>query len=192
MDHLEKVEKLRQRADVSYEEAKKALEECGWDMLDALVMLEAQGKVKETSAGAQETNASSVYEDAPSATALTICPQEEGSGQDSNASDGKKQADHIFTKLGRAIRFLVKKGCENSLVIKQHGQKLMDLPVIAFIILLILCFWVVVPVMVISLFFDFSYNFKGADLGKEPVNRAMDSATEAVNNFKSEIKKEDR
>ena len=40
MDELEKVERLRKKADVSYEEAKQALEECGWDLLDAMVLLE--------------------------------------------------------------------------------------------------------------------------------------------------------
>ena len=37
MEQLEKVEKLRQRANVSYEEAKGALVACNWDMLDAMV-----------------------------------------------------------------------------------------------------------------------------------------------------------
>ncbi|MCQ4636563.1 DUF4342 domain-containing protein [Anaerovorax odorimutans] len=194
MDHLEKVEKLRQRADVSYEEAKKALEECDWDMLDALVKLETQGKVKDVpkQESGQEGSADTAQGSQP-AHPLTVCGTEESGRQDENKKQSRgKQGDNFFTKLGRAIKYLVKKGCDNSLVIKQHGQPLMDLPVIAFIILLILFFWVVVPIMVISLFFDFSYNFKGADLGKEQVNRAMDSATEAVNNFKSEIKKDDR
>ena len=186
MDHLEKVEKLRQRANVSYEEAKKALEDCGWDMLDALVMLEKQGKVKGTPGQAE--SAADKTQAAEPAQTLTIC----GCQQEEHQNDSEKQQSNFFTKLGRAIKYLVKKGCENSLVIKQHGQPLMDLPVIAFIILLILFFWVIVPIMVISLFFDFSYNFKGADLGKEQVNRAMDSATEAVNHFKSEINKDDQ
>ena len=43
MDHLEMVEKLAQKAGVSYEDAKMALEACNWDMLDALVYLEKLG-----------------------------------------------------------------------------------------------------------------------------------------------------
>ena len=46
--------------------------------------------------------------------------------------------------------------------------------------------------MAVSLFFDFSYNFKGEDLGKEGVNKTMDQAAEAVNNFKAEINKNDK
>lgn len=182
MDNLEKVEKLRQRADVSYEESKNALEECDWDMLDALVMLEAQGKVKD---GDSKEYVSGSSQSEPVQT-LTVC----NDGSQRNNQDHQHH-DNFFAKLGRAIKYLVKKGCDNSLVIKQHGQPLMDLPVIAFIILLILFFWVVVPVMIVSLFFDFSYNFKGAELGKDKVNRAMDQATEAVNNFKSEINKDE-
>ena len=44
MDKLEKVEKLRERANVSYEEARSALEENDWDLLDAMVALEKSGK----------------------------------------------------------------------------------------------------------------------------------------------------
>jgi dimethylargininase len=44
MDNLEKVEKLRERANVTYEEAKAALEENNWDLLDAMVALEKAGK----------------------------------------------------------------------------------------------------------------------------------------------------
>lgn len=46
MDNLKKVEKLMERADVSYEEAKAVLEECDWDVLEAVVKLESQGKLK--------------------------------------------------------------------------------------------------------------------------------------------------
>ncbi len=180
MDHLEKVEKLRQRANVSYEEAKKALEDCDWDMLDALVLLEGQGKVKDSTASYTSDTA---QEDQP-VQALTLCEKED--------SQNEKSQDHFFKKMGKAIKYLVQKGCENSLVIKQHGQALMDLPVIAFIILLLCFFWVVIPIMVVSLFFDFSYNFKGAELGKEKINKTMDQATEAVNHFKNEMNKDDK
>ena len=45
MDHLEMVEKLREKANVSYEEASAALEKCNWDLLDALLLLESEGKL---------------------------------------------------------------------------------------------------------------------------------------------------
>ena len=45
MDFLEKVDRLRQRANVTYEEAKQALEQTGGDLLEAVILLEKQGKV---------------------------------------------------------------------------------------------------------------------------------------------------
>lgn len=45
MENLEKVEKLRKKADISYEEAKEILEECDWDLLDAVIKLESMGKL---------------------------------------------------------------------------------------------------------------------------------------------------
>ena len=40
MEMMEKVERLREKANVTYEEAKAALEETGGDLLDAVVLLE--------------------------------------------------------------------------------------------------------------------------------------------------------
>lgn len=42
---LEQIDFLRERANVSYREAKEALEETGGDIVEALVMLEKQNKV---------------------------------------------------------------------------------------------------------------------------------------------------
>ena len=44
MDKLEKAEKIREYAGVTYEEALSALEASGEDMLDAMLLLEKQGK----------------------------------------------------------------------------------------------------------------------------------------------------
>ena len=45
MDNYQKVEQLVNKAGCSYEDAKAALEACGWDMLDAVISLEREGKV---------------------------------------------------------------------------------------------------------------------------------------------------
>ena len=55
MDHLEMVEKLREKANVSYEEATQALEACDWDLLDALLMLESKGRLQEMESEAYST-----------------------------------------------------------------------------------------------------------------------------------------
>ena len=55
MDKFEKVERLRERANVTYEEAKAALEQANDDLLDAILILEKQGKVRGPKANAYST-----------------------------------------------------------------------------------------------------------------------------------------
>ena len=50
MDNYQKVEQLVNKTGCSYEDAKAALEGCGWDMLDAVISLEREGKIKKESA----------------------------------------------------------------------------------------------------------------------------------------------
>ena len=59
MEMMEKVERLREKANVSYEEAKDALEQANGDLLDAIVLLERQGKVK----GPAQSTFSTDYEE---------------------------------------------------------------------------------------------------------------------------------
>ena len=59
MEMMEKVERLREKANVSYEEAKDALEQAGGDLLDAIVLLERQGKVR----GPAQSTFSTDYEE---------------------------------------------------------------------------------------------------------------------------------
>ena len=58
MENFEKVEKLREKTGVSYEDAKKVLEENNYDMLDAVIELERQGKVNEPKEGTYTAGAS--------------------------------------------------------------------------------------------------------------------------------------
>lgn len=176
MNHLDKVEKLRERADVSYEEAKAALEECNWDMLDALVKLETEGKVKGKTAGPYYTDSRSAEQDS---TIERISVHQE------------HQSESVFTQLWDWICKVLRKSMENSLIMTRYGRQIMELPVLIFVILLLAFFWVVLPMMVVSLFFDISYSFKGDDLGKDHVNDAMGKATKVANDLKSDVSKDD-
>ena len=45
MEHKEMIEKLHSQAGVSREDAEDALRRSSWDMLDALTLLEKEGKI---------------------------------------------------------------------------------------------------------------------------------------------------
>ena len=67
MERLEMVEKIRERVNISYEEAKSVLEEHNWDLLEALTALERAGKMasgkEEKQAGESRSSATEESKD---------------------------------------------------------------------------------------------------------------------------------
>ena len=177
MDQLEKAEKIREKTGVTYEEAKAALDAAGGDILDALVYLENQGKVKEPEVSVYTTK----EEDTGSSEAFQEASR-------SYESAGKKTfGDHVKNFI-RWCGKLVKKGCENFFIISKGGEELATLPVLV-LLLLMLAFWAVVPLMIVGLFFGFSYSFRGAITESVDVNTACEKAAEAAENIKKEFSK---
>ena len=172
MDNLEKVEKIREKTGVSYEEAKNALEICDWDVLDAIVYLEKSGKVKAPEVPVYTTKAEQSEE-----FKKTQKTYEENEKSFGDVMKG------VFTWLGN----VVKKGCESTFEVNRHGERLMSMPFIILVLLLIFAFWVTLPLLIIGLFCDFKYSFKGPISNKVDINEVCDKASEACDNIKNDI-----
>ena len=170
MEQLEKVEKLRQRANVSYEDAKMALEENDWDLLDAMVYLEQLGKVE----APNNTSYSTSYEEQPQYLSVpdTI------NSQDTTGHDG-------FSKLKRLVKKLWKKSKENYFRVERNGEEVIKMPVWAFVLILLSAWVFSLVVMVIALFFGCRYSFCGKD-DLSGINDVMDKA----GNFAEKVKEE--
>ncbi len=167
MEHFEMVEKLRQKANVSYEEAKTALEASDWDLLDALVYLESQGKVNTEKGDSFTTK----KEPQPKK------PQEQ---------DLRGAFSRFFSYIGE----LINKANKIFLDVRKGGKTILSVPLTVLILLLMFMFWWVVPLLVIGLFLGARYSFRGNSVA-EGVNRAMDKAAETAENIKSGIKKDE-
>ena len=63
MDDFSIVEKLKNKTNISYEEAKEALEKSNWDILDAMVFLEKEKKIEPPSVSVYFTNNSNISEE---------------------------------------------------------------------------------------------------------------------------------
>lgn len=173
MEPFEKVEKLRERADVTYEEAKEALEASNWDLLDAMVYLEKNGKTK---APEKETYSTS-YED-----------QEQFVSVKDKVQEQKKPSDGFFTKLGKLIKIAVKKCMQNYFVVTRDGREIMKVPLLA-VVCCVFFFWQwVLLAAVIGLLFDNRYSVRGRDEMKE-VNEALDKAGDLAGKVKDEFEK---
>ena len=186
--NLELVEKLVEKTGLSYGEAKQALEKTDWDILEALIQLEAQGRInggKTAQYTTSSTNNSQQYQQNQQ-------NQQNQQYQQYNQGEKKSTAGENFKKttksLGEWLKSVFDKGNKNSLVMHKNDEKKLEIPVTAFVVLLIFCFWVIIPLMIVALFFGCRFSFSGNELGKESVNSAMGKATDIADNIKSEFK----
>lgn len=173
MEQLEKVEKLRERADVSYEEAKEALEACDWDLLDAMVYLEKNGKTK---GPAQETYSTS-YEEQSQYVSVKDKVQEQ-----------KETSDGFFKKMGRLLGRLWRKSLDNSFCVKRKGEEVIKVPVWVLILALLIEWRLVALVLAAGLFLGCQYSFCGKD-DLEGANKMMEKASEFADKVKDEYEK---
>ncbi len=167
---LEQVERLREKTHVSFEDAKAALEASNGDLLDAIIYLEKQGKVAPPAGGGYYSSKDTSLE-------------EKKDGSEKREKHGESFGD-MMRRFFRFCCGLLNKGNNNYLEAHRSGGPSFSLPVTVVIVLAVFFFWVVVPLFIISLFFGFRYRFSGSDLGKESVNKVMDTASNTVDEIK--------
>ena len=194
MDNYQKVEQLVNKAGCSYEDAKAALEGCGWDMLDAVISLEREGKInKET----PEQKAEEPVEIIPEVSAdnvggnnsqqITYIHDDSGSGdKDKTGRSGKADGTGKREfKLWKRIKSILMNN--RMVVIKSNGKQVMDLPIVIPVIALIAFFWATLIVAVIAIVFGCRFHFEGEDLGKTNINSTMDKATDYAEKVRSDL-----
>ncbi len=162
MDHFEMVEKLREKANVTYEEAKAALEACDWDLLDALVFLENEGKLSGEAKYTTEEKKPPVKE-----------------------QEQKRKRTGGGTRFLESVGRFIRKCTVVTFDVERGGKNIISLPVLVFGLLLIFLFWWTMALLVLGLFFGFRYAFHGMKVF-DPVNDAMDKAGAAADNLKQQ------
>ena len=176
MTELEKVEKLREKSNVTFAEAKDALDASGGDILDALIYLEGQGKATVPAGGG-------FYSGVDIPVALGYAQSTGNTAGSSTKGSGESFSD-LMKRFGAFCLKMFNKGLSNHMVATKGDQHLFSCPVLVVILLLICFFWVTLPLFVISLFLGFNYRFSGEDLGKDSVNAVMDNASGVVEDVK--------
>lgn len=178
MDRFELVEKLVKSTGVSYEDAKTALESSGWDLLDAAVWLEKNGKV-EAKSSRFSTNQEQQEQQEQSQQQRTY---EAPRGSSASTGSGGRILHGIFTKIRNIV-------IDNELVIsKQSGEIFLEIPIWLAVLLLIVAFWPTLIVLICVFFLGFRFHFHGPDLGGETVNRVLNHAENAAGKFVDKIK----
>lgn len=159
MDHLEMVEKLREKANVSYEEARDALEAADWDLLDALLMLESEGRLNNENKQAEYTTRPSQPEKKQSAR--------------------KKHGEGVVAQLMHGVAKVVRRCNAVTVRISKQHETRMELPLTAVILLVVFMFWWVLAAALIAMVFGYRYSIAGLRFDDD-VNEAMDKAGDFV------------
>lgn len=196
MTSLEHVESLRKRANISYEEAKRVLDECDGDLLEALMRLEAEGKVVPPGGGAFSSDGTPQGNYGGTQPQVIVVPQgkyqkEKKEKVEYDDSDGTTFGQFLG-KVGRLFAKLVHKGNRNYLEVRRHSETMIQVPLTVFVLLLIFLFWITIPLMIVGLFFGCRYVFTGKEVESTSVNKAMGKASEAVDNLKKEFKEDSK
>ena len=154
MDIMEKVEELRTKANITYEEAKAVLNETNGDMLDAVILLEQRGKIKRPKT---EVIIKSSTVDAADTTDQTDA--------------GKTAAKN--SKLKNTIDKILHVLKNNFFNVSRKDEELFKMPAWAFVLVLFFFWEPIIPIMIIALFFDIRYSFTGKD-DLSSANKFMD------------------
>lgn len=175
---LELVEELRRRADLSYEEARAALEAADGSLLDALIALEKAGRLTGGQGGSYSTRGGTNARPAQAAAP--------GSGPSDRADEWEASpAARFFRRLLDILR----PNSGNRFEIWRQGGMTASMPILILIILLAAFFWIALPLLIVGLFFGFRYRFSGPDLGRQDLNSAMDKVSDTVDGMKSGFNK---
>ncbi|NLA54318.1 MAG: hypothetical protein GX858_08220 [Clostridiales bacterium] len=139
MDRFDMTEELREKAQVSYEVAKDALENNNWDMTEAIIYLENRNtKSKKETSGC-----------------LDGCY---------NASTAKSSG--AFQPISHALANIIKRVFANGLEVIHRKTIIVKMPLIIMVILLFAYPRMMIPVFILTWIFGVRYHFNPADKSK--------------------------
>jgi hypothetical protein len=184
MDNMEKITKLMEKTGVNEAEASQALASCGGDLLDAILLLEREGKIN---------RASSAY--------TTGDDKTENAGTENEGSETWRAIPEVYKdrsrtgstgedgwhKFVRRAKSLLALSIECTFGAERRGKEIITIPVLVLILLLVFAFWAVVPLLVIGLFLDCRYRFHGVDHVSLNINDVCDKAADAAKELKKDI-----
>ena len=176
MEKMEKVERLRAHANVSYEEARDALEQAQGDLLDAMVYLERQGKVKQP----EQSSFSTSYEE-----------QMEYVRVADKVEEQKQSAPSFGKAVGNMIHTIWHFVCGSSFLVTRKEKTLFAMPSWVFALILLIGWKGVVPVMLVALLFGVRYSFEGEEgsPASEAANDFLSKAGSFADGVQSELNK---
>ncbi|MPM36270.1 hypothetical protein SDC9_82865 [bioreactor metagenome] len=174
MNELKLIDKLRKKANISYEEAKIALESNNWDILEALLYLEENGSVEKPSVSIFYTN-----ELRYSGAIQEVKNNKEYNYKASNGFQG------IFEAICKFIDT-----CNNIfLEIKKRERVFLRIPITVVILLSFFMFWIIIPLIIIGLIFDIEFYVYANNVNADKINKVLNEISKYSRDIKEKIKR---
>lgn len=186
---LEMVERLREKAPVTYAQARQALEYSGGNLLDALIYLEEQGTIPREE-GAYFSTRNEASPPPPKEDPLPVPTK----GKETK----KEKTRHLFNGIRVVVvppkgegkrwlstlrRWLI----DNELEIWRRDQPVTALPVLILVLLLVFVYWLMIPALILGLFLGFRYRFSGPDLERDDLNDMMGSVADTASDLGRQV-----
>ena len=177
MEKIKLIDKLREKANISYEEAKIVLENNNWNILDALLYLEESGKIEKPSVSIFYTNESRYSGE------IQVIK---------NNDEYKYKAQSGFQGIFEAICKFIDT-CNNIfLEIKKVDKVFLKIPLTVVAILSFFMFWIIIPLIIIGLFFDIEFYVYAKSIDTNKVNKILSEVSKYVKDIKEKFKKGDK
>ena len=191
MDILEKVEALREKANISYEEAKNILDEANGDLLEAMVLLERQGKIRKPEtelmrSDAGDTSETKTSEEAAEKEDTSDHTADEKAAAAGDANTGAKNSECTRRKVKRAMRKLIEVLKNNSLHVTRKEEDIFIMPAWAFALIFLFAWKPLLIIMLVSLFFQVRYSIEGKNdlqAANDFLNKVGNMAEEVAGEF---------
>ena len=161
MEKLEFVDKLKDKTNISYEEAKIALENSNWDILEAMLYLEKHGKVNSPSVSIFYSNE---YRE-------SYTEHEETHNNDDNINNDNSKSKDNFEGIFEAICKVIDTGNNIFLQVKKSNRVLVKIPLTVVVVLLFFAFWVIIPLIIVALFFDIEISLSSKRFDTDKIDK---------------------
>ncbi len=171
MEKIEIVDKLREKTNISYEEAKSALENNNWDILDAMLYLEESGKVKKPSISIFYTNE---YKESYTNHGEVVNLIE---GKDNNS-----KSTNNFEGVSESICKAIDTFNNIFLEIRRKDIVLLKLPLTVVALLLFFVFWMIIPLIIVGLFFEIEFLMSTKRINTDKIDKVNKMFSEMSKN----------
>ena len=196
MDDLEKVETIRTKCNVSYTDAKAALDAADGNVLDAIIWLESQGKTQTTSAHAANESAPADEPSAELVEPLSRSRQQALTGPDkspraaaqaayeksSEKTDFSKKMDSVWEYLKKLFRLSL----DTKFIATRRDAIILNIPILIPIVALF-AWGATIWLMLLGLFFGMRYRIDSDGDVPGSINNLMNHAADAADDIKQNL-----